>query len=328
MSLNEELKKRVIDELLVEGIDGPWVAASAIPTQLHAAAGMVGDNKPMTLSEYTKWHKELERLKTLHLAKSERLEVQLSHAREELKGYERETDDLRSKLRVQEALQVALGNETVPLAAGLCLKCTTNEAVLPATFANQKKTIEKITSERDDLMSRLTEMRTRLEDFKSKDELIYEQVKKSVEMVEQAQLEQTQALIEKEQLKEELIDIRQRMSEHVEQVTARLQQERDDARAESNTERDQLNIQIKELTESMMENQNLLDKTTRDKMSLTAELESIKENVIANEYGKTTGSMQMTVTTAALERDSAVRELKRLYQEMDQQTTEIMNGNA
>ena len=45
-------------------------------------------------------------------------------------------------------------------------------------------------------------------------------------------------------------------------------------------------FQIKELTESMMENQNLLDKTTRDKMSLTAELESIKENVIANEYGK------------------------------------------
>ena len=50
----------------------------------------------------------------------------------------------------------------------------------------------KIFSERDDLMSRLTEMRSRLEDFKSKDELTYEQVKKSVEMVEQAQLEQTQ----------------------------------------------------------------------------------------------------------------------------------------
>ena len=53
-----------------------------------------------------------------------------------------------------------------------------------------------------------------------------------------------QALIEKEQLKEELIDMRQRMSEHVEHVTARLQQERDKARAESNTERDQLNKQV------------------------------------------------------------------------------------
>ena len=30
----------------------------------------------------------------------------------------------------------------------------------------------------------------------------------------------------------------------------------------------------------------------------------------------------MTVTTAALERDSALRELKRLYQEMDQVTTD------
>ena len=36
-----------------------------------------------------------------------------------------------------------------------------------------------------------------------------------------------------------------------------------------------------------MQNQNLLDKTTRDKMSLTAELESIKENAMnPNEYGK------------------------------------------
>ena len=34
-----------------------------------------------------------------------------------------------------------------------------------------------------------------MEDFKGREELTYEQVKKSVEMVEQAQLEQTQVLV-------------------------------------------------------------------------------------------------------------------------------------
>ena len=43
----------------------------------------------------------------------------------------------------------------------------------------------------------------------------------------------------------------------------------------------------------MMDNQNLLDKTTRDKMSLTAELESIRENVAANVYGKVFQSDQI-----------------------------------
>ena len=62
-----------------------------------------------------------------------------------MQGYERETEDLRNKLRTQEELQIAMGNGGVPLASGLCIKCTQNEAILPYMYANQKKVIEKIT---------------------------------------------------------------------------------------------------------------------------------------------------------------------------------------
>ena len=41
-------------------------------------------------------------------------------------------------------------------------------------------------------MNHLTAMRSRLEDFKSREDTTYEQMKKSVEMVEQVQLEQMQ----------------------------------------------------------------------------------------------------------------------------------------
>ena len=46
--------------------------------------------------------------------------------------------------------------------------------------------------ERDELVTELTGMRARYEDLKVREEDAYQQVKRSVEMVEQAQLEQTQ----------------------------------------------------------------------------------------------------------------------------------------
>ena len=49
--------------------------------------------------------------------------------------------------------------------------------------------------ERDELMDQLTSMKTRVEEMRQREEDAYSQVKKSVEMVEQAQLEQTQVCI-------------------------------------------------------------------------------------------------------------------------------------
>ena len=46
--------------------------------------------------------------------------------------------------------------------------------------------------ERDELVTELTGLRARYGDLKMREEDAYQQVKKSVEMVEQAQLEQTQ----------------------------------------------------------------------------------------------------------------------------------------
>ena len=59
-------------------------------------------------------------------------------------------------------------------------------------------------------------------------------------MVEQAQLEMTQAMIEREQLKEELINMRKRMEEHVDEMTRRMQEERELVRLETKTEREEL----------------------------------------------------------------------------------------
>ena len=46
--------------------------------------------------------------------------------------------------------------------------------------------------ERDELVDRVTSMKTRLSELQEREDEAYQQVKRSVQMVEQAQLEQTQ----------------------------------------------------------------------------------------------------------------------------------------
>ena len=50
----------------------------------------------------------------------------------------------------------------------------------------------QIFRERDELVDRVTSMKSRLSELQQKEEEAYQQVKRSVQMVEQAQLEQTQ----------------------------------------------------------------------------------------------------------------------------------------
>ncbi len=66
------------------------------------------------------------------------------HFREEVEKSEQEIEELRAKLRVQDALSGVDQNSSV-LAAGLCIRCGQNEAVLPSTIAGHKHTIDRIT---------------------------------------------------------------------------------------------------------------------------------------------------------------------------------------
>ena len=68
----------------------------------------------------------------------------LSH-REEAVKYEKEAETLKAQLRMQEALSAVTGQDPSMLSAGLCIRCSENEAVLPATFANKQATIDRIT---------------------------------------------------------------------------------------------------------------------------------------------------------------------------------------
>ncbi len=83
-------------------------------------------------------------MNTLHQVKATRLEAQLSHAKQEVEKYEKEVEELQSKLRLQTAFS-SVDPGTSKMASGLCVRCAQSEAVLPSTYGSQQKSIDKIT---------------------------------------------------------------------------------------------------------------------------------------------------------------------------------------
>lgn len=165
-------------------------------------------------SKYEKLKNELERISSLHTAKNHRLEAQLTYTREELERSEQLVENLKSKLRMQESINV-MGKESQSAQDGICIKCAQNEAMVSSSAEKQQQAIDKLTRERDDLVHTVAHFKSRMEELKSKEEEAYSQVKKSIEMVDEAQLEKTRAIMESEQLRDQLNVTHERMAEMV-----------------------------------------------------------------------------------------------------------------
>uniref|UniRef100_A0A8C2VMV7 SHH signaling and ciliosis regulator SDCCAG8 n=1 Tax=Chinchilla lanigera TaxID=34839 RepID=A0A8C2VMV7_CHILA len=140
-------------------------------------------------SEAEKWKSELEKLKFTYEAKSEILESELTFLRKDLAEYRKNCEDLKQRLKHKESL---LATNISSHVGGLCLKCAQHEAVLSQTHNNVHiQTIERLTKERDDLMSALISVRSSLADVQQRETSAYEQVKEAVHMTEEANFEKT-----------------------------------------------------------------------------------------------------------------------------------------
>ncbi|ELU12898.1 hypothetical protein CAPTEDRAFT_223139, partial [Capitella teleta] len=315
--LHEEIKKGTIHEIVQEG------DSTGMMHQLRAEISAVDSSQvkqSLTKKQYSQWHQDVERISAMHTARTVLLEAQLEHAREELASYEREVEELKQRVRMMESLSSADPN-LLQLASGLCVRCAQNEALLaPSGVAGSRVNIERITKERDDLVEQMATMKSRYEQLKQREDESYGQVKSSVHLVEQAQLEMTQALVEREQLKEQLSGMRERMEQHVAELHRKVDHERQIIRAETGLERDELHNQVKELGKQLAESQSQVDRLSRDKVNLMSEVGHKRGQIdlFDEDYGKATDNMKMSMTQATTERNAAVSQVRRLKQEMDQ----------
>ncbi|XP_072503707.1 serologically defined colon cancer antigen 8 isoform X7 [Notamacropus eugenii] len=199
--LQEELKSRSaeqkVEHIFMDSSGNPqnsWVKTvgdlrTCQDGKSHVTSNDVEQVKP-TSYDLEKWQLELEKLKLTYEVKNEILESQVKTLRKDLSESEKNCEDLKGRLRHQESLNAASNR-----VGGLCLKCSQHEAVLAQTHTDAHvQTIERLTKERDELMSALVTVRKTLSEMQQMESSAYEQVKQSVLMTEEANFEKTKML--------------------------------------------------------------------------------------------------------------------------------------
>ncbi|XP_004439647.1 PREDICTED: serologically defined colon cancer antigen 8 isoform X2 [Ceratotherium simum simum] len=264
--------------------------------------------KAATAGEAEKWKRELEMLKLTYEEKNEILESQLKFLRKDLAEYQKNCEDLKERLKHKESLLAANISNRV---GGLCLKCAQHEAVLSQTHNNvHMQTIERLTKERDDLMSALVSVRSSLTDVQQREASAYEQVKQAVQMTEEANFEKTKALIQCEQLKSEL----ERQTERLEKELASQQEkrafEKEMMKKEITKEREDMESKMLTLSQNIAQLEAQVEKVTREKIAAINQLEEIQNQLASQEMDvtKVCGEMRYQLNKTKMEKDEAEKE--------------------
>ncbi|KAM9706849.1 serologically defined colon cancer antigen 8 isoform 7-T7 [Dama dama] len=251
---------------------------------------------------------ESERLKLTYEEKSEILESQLTFLRKDLAEYQKNCEDLKEQLKHKESLLAANISNRV---GGLCLKCAQHEAVLSQTHNNVHiQTIERLTKERDDLMSALVSLRSSLTEVQQREASAYEQVKQAVKMTEEASFEKTKALIQCEQLKNEL----ERQTDRLEKELASQQEkrtfEKEMLKKEITKEREDMGSKMLTLSQNIAQLEAEVEKVTREKISAVHQLEEIQNQLASREMDvtKVCGEMRYQLNKTKMEKDEAEKE--------------------
>ncbi|KTG07415.1 hypothetical protein cypCar_00018543, partial [Cyprinus carpio] len=184
--LHEELKAKAVEETLKEYT----FVDSTLNMERTAETTSKQRLDSINQAEDHKWKKEMEQLKCLYQAQTETLEAQVVSLKKDLVSIQKEYEETKERLRHKEAMAVAAGSGQ--RVGGLCLKCAQHEAVLAETHSNVHiHSIERLTKERDELMTVLCSLRASQTEAQQREWAAYQQVKQAVEMAEEANLEKT-----------------------------------------------------------------------------------------------------------------------------------------
>ncbi|XP_037678150.1 serologically defined colon cancer antigen 8 isoform X2 [Choloepus didactylus] len=319
--LQQELKSQRGEETMREqtlldasgNMQNSWITTgedsgvdeAAKKSSLHGHKDLV---KAVSAAEDEKWKLELARLKLTYEEKNEILESQLMSLRKDLAEYQKNCEELKEQLKHKESLLAANISNRV---GGLCLKCAQHEAVLSQTHNNvHMQTIERLTKERDDLMSALVSIRSSLTDVQQREASAYEQVKQAVQMTEEANFDKTKALIQCEQLKNEL----ERQAERLEKELASQQEkrafEKEMMKKEITKEREGMEAKVMTLSQNIAQLEAQVEKVTREKISAVNQLEEIQNQLASREMDVTTvcGEMRYQLNKTKMEKDEAEKE--------------------
>ncbi|KAK7902064.1 hypothetical protein WMY93_018833 [Mugilogobius chulae] len=263
-----------------------------------------------------KWKHEMEQLKEIYVAQTESLEAQVKSLRKELAASQKESEEVRVCLRHKEKqLAHATKPDSVPHVSGLCLKCAQHEAVLAGTHTNvHVQAIERLTKERDELLVALQTVRASQQEAQQREWSACLQVKQAVEMAEEANLHKARMEVECEQLSRELLRQREQLEREAQGLKLRVTEARDEGRLESRKQKEELTKTVSNLTQRLAEVEGQLDRASRDKSSLSSQLDDTVRKLTVQEQESTRLNVDLRyqLSQALLKKEEAERELRDL----------------
>ncbi|XP_043112014.1 serologically defined colon cancer antigen 8 homolog isoform X3 [Puntigrus tetrazona] len=271
-------------------------------------------------AEDHKWKKEMEQLKCLYQAQTETLEAQVVSLKKELVSIQKEYEEMKERLRHKEAMAVAAGSGQ--RVGGLCLKCAQHEAVLAETHSNvHVQSIERLTKERDELMTVLCSLRASQTEAQQREWAAYQQVKQAVEMAEEANLEKTRALVQCEHFHNELTRQRERLERELASEQEKISQAREAVRLESKKEKEELAHTVTSLSQRVAELEGLLERGDRDRNSLNGQLEEVYKRFTAQETesSKVCAELRFLLSQAQLKKEESEREVRDISSKLGRQ---------
>ncbi|KAG1950817.1 serologically defined colon cancer antigen [Pimephales promelas] len=314
--LHEELKAKAVEDTLKEYT----FANSTLNMELTPEKLLKQRLGSSNQAEDHKWKKEMEQLKCLYQAQTETLEAQVVSLKKDLASIQKEYEETKERLRHKEAMAVAVGSGQ--RVGGLCLKCAQHEAVLAETHSNvHVQSIERLTKERDELMTVLCSLRASQTEAQQREWAAYQQVKQAVEMAEEANLEKTRALVQCEHFHNELTRQRERLERELASEQEKISQAREAARSESKKEKEELSQTVTNLSQRVAELEGLLDRGERDRNSLNGQLEEAYKKLTAQEMdsSKVCAELRFLLSQAQLKKEEAEREVRDISSKLGRQ---------
>ncbi|XP_035387730.1 serologically defined colon cancer antigen 8 homolog isoform X1 [Electrophorus electricus] len=309
--LHEELKAKMVEDTLKE-----YTLVDSTVNEETTVDKITSTPTPKPRQSFIhqnedKWEKELEQLKCLYQAQTETLEAQVVSLKKDLVSCQKECEEVKQRLRHKEALAAMVGSGQ--RVGGLCVKCAQHEAVLAETHSNvHVQAIERLTKERDELMTVLCSLRAAQSEAQQREWSAYQQVKQAVEMSEEANLEKTKALVQCEHIQAELARQRERLEKTLASEQEKISQARTIAQAEGKREKEKLAQAVSSLTQRAAELEGLVGRGERERNSLNTQLEEAFRKLTSQEAdsSKVCGELRYQLSQAQLKREEAEREAR------------------
>ncbi|XP_072906589.1 serologically defined colon cancer antigen 8 homolog isoform X1 [Hemitrygon akajei] len=273
-----------------------------------------------------KWQQEVENLESLYEGKTATLEIQVSLLRKDLLESQKQCQEFIERLKHQELLIAANSADRV---GGLCLKCAQHEAVMARTHSDvHMQTIDSLKKERDELMCMLSNMRSSLSEMQARENSAYQQVKRSTEIAEEANLEKIQAVVHCEQLKSELMRQKEELERELAYQQEKIAIAKKAVQEEMRKEREELASKVSCLSENVACLEGRLQRLIREKDSACSQLEVTRKQLKQTEMevNKESGELRYQLNQVKMKKEEAEKEFRehrmKMYRELELQRQE------